>query len=137
MLETTQQSRSPVQLDPAAHDECLEFVRIAIANNDRQTAHEVAAVLKEVCQNGYADRAAIWVPLTETEKQQFQALLVPIAHHFAKRIKDAIDWNSPGVALGIDCDLEDAIDRGELVAADVVEAVGDRHGLERRYSIRT
>lgn len=130
MLETTQQSRSPVQLDPAAHDECLEFVRIAIASNDRQTAYEVAAVLKEVCQNGYADRAAIWVTLTETEKQQFQALLVPITHHFAKRIKDAIDWNSPGVALGIDCDLEDAIDRGELVAADVVEAVGDRHFLD-------
>jgi hypothetical protein len=52
------------------------------------------------------------------------------AHHFAKRIKDAIGWNSPGVALGIDCALEDAIDRGELVAADVVPVVGDRHFLE-------
>lgn len=130
MLETTQQSRSPVQLDPAAHDECLEFVRIAIASNDRQTVIDIKNVLAEVCNSGYADRAAIWADLTQTERQQFQELLLPIVDHFAKRIKQAIGWNSPGVALGIDCDLEAAINRGELVAADVVEVVGDRHFLE-------
>lgn len=67
MLETTQQSRSPVQLDPAAHDECLEFVRIAIASNDRQTVIDIKNVLAEVCNSGYADRAAIWADLTQTE----------------------------------------------------------------------
>lgn len=130
MLETTQQSRSPVQLDPAAHDECLEFVRIAIASNDRQTVIDIKNVLAEVCNSGYADRAAIWADLTQTERQQFQELLLPIVDHFAKRIKQAIGWNSPGVALGIDCNLNEAINRGELVAADVVEVVGDRHFLE-------
>lgn len=130
MLETTQQSRSPVQLDPAAHDECLEFVRIAIASNDRQTVSDIKNVLAEVCNSGYADRAAIWADLTQTERQQFQELLLPIVDHFAKRIKQAIGWNSPGVALGIDCNLNEAINRGELVAADVVEVVGDRHFLE-------
>ena len=117
-------------LDPATHLECLEFIRAAIASNDRQTAHHIAGILKDCYQRGYVDRAEIWAALTQTEQQQFQALLVPIAHHFANRIKQAIGWNSPGVALGIDCNLEAAIDRGELVAADVVAVVGDRHFLE-------
>jgi hypothetical protein len=132
MLETTQQSRSPVQLDPAAHNECLEFVRIAIASNARQTAHEVAAVLKEVCQNGYADRAAIWRDLSETEQRQFKELLAPppITREFAKRIREAIGYQSPAVAGAIQTDLERAIDRGELSVADLVEVVGDRHFLD-------
>jgi len=130
MLETTQQSRSPSRLDLATHTECLGFIRTAIASNDRELAQDVAAILKDCYQRGYVDRAALWAALTQTEQQQFQALLVPIAHHFANRIKQAIAWNSPGVALGIDCDLEATIDRGEVVAADVVEVVGDRHFLE-------
>ena len=130
MLETTQQSRSPVKLDPPTHAECLEFVRAAIAEADREVAQDVAGILKEVCQRGHADRAAIWRDLTDTEKQQFQELLIPITDNFAKRIKQAIGWSSPGVALGIDCDLFDAIDRGEGVAADVVAVVGDRHFLD-------
>lgn len=130
MLETTQQSRSPVQLDPATHLECLEFIRAVLTTADRQTAQDVAGILKDCYQRGYVDRAEIWAALSDTEQQQFQALLVPIAHHFANRIKQAIGWNSPGVALGIDCDLEAAINRGQLVAADVVEVVGDRHFLE-------
>ena len=124
--------RSPVQLDPATHAECLEFVRTAISINDRQTAQDVAAILKDCYRRGYVDRAEIWAALTQTEQQQFQELLgpPPLARDFAKRIREAIAWNSPGVALGIDCDLEAAIDRGELVAADVVAVVGDRHFLE-------
>ena len=126
MLETTQKSR----LDSATHTECLEFVRSAIASNDRDFAHHIAAILKDCCQRGYVDRAAIWADLTQTERQQFQELLLPIVDHFAKRIKQANGWNSPGVALGIDCNLEAAIDRGELSAADVVEVVGDQQFLE-------
>lgn len=131
MLKTNQQSRSPAaQLDPATHAECLGFVRSAIASADRQTAQDVAGILKDCYQNGYVDRAAIWADLSQTEQQQFQELLVPIARHFANRIKQAIGWNSPGVALGIDCNLEAAIDRGELSAADVVAVVGDQQFLE-------
>jgi hypothetical protein len=118
------------RLNAATHVECLEFIRAAIAEADRQTAQDVAAALKDCYQRGYADRTKIWADLTQTEQQQFQELLAPISHHFARRIRDAISWSSPGVALGIDCDLETAIDRGELVAADVVEVVGDRHFLE-------
>jgi hypothetical protein len=77
MLDTKQQARSRVQTDPAAHDECLEFIRVALASNDREVAQDVAAILKEVCQNGHADRAAIWADLTPIEQQQFQELLGP------------------------------------------------------------
>ncbi|MEG5054542.1 MULTISPECIES: hypothetical protein [unclassified Microcoleus] len=128
MLETTQQSRSSAM--HVAETECADFIRAAIASNDRQTALDIKNVLADVCPNGHADRTAIWAALTQTEQQQFKELLIPITDNFAKRIKQAIGWNSPGVALGIDCDLEDVIDRGEVVAADVVEAVGDRHFLE-------
>lgn len=101
-------------------------------NLDRQTAHKIAAVLKVCYQRGYVDRAGIWAALTQIEQQQFQELLglSPLARDFAHRIRETIGWNSPGVALGIDYDLEAAIDRGELVAADVMTVVGDRHFLE-------
>ena len=132
MLNNLVAVRSPAQLNPATHTECLGFVRSAIASNDRDFAHHIAAILKDCCQRGYVDRAGIWAALTETEQQQFQELLAPppIARDFAKRIREAIGWNSPGVALGIDCNLEAAIDRGELVAADVMAVVGDRQFLE-------
>jgi len=92
MLDTKQQARSRVQTDPAAHDECLEFIRVALASNDREVAQDVAAILKEVCQNGHADRAIIWAALTQTEQQQFQELLgpPPVARDFARRIREAI-----------------------------------------------
>jgi hypothetical protein len=37
-------------LDTEAHQECLEFIRTALASNDPQTACDVASVVKEVCQ---------------------------------------------------------------------------------------
>ena len=123
-------SPAPSRLDPATHADCLQYLRSAIASNDRTTALDIKNVLAEVCENGHADRDAIWAELSQTEQQQFRELLAPPAHHFANRIKQAIGWNSPGVALGISCDLETAIDRGQLVAADVVEVVSDRQFLE-------
>jgi len=51
-------------LDVATHAECLEFIRAAIASNDRTTAKQIAAVFKDCCQRGYADQAAIWNELT-------------------------------------------------------------------------
>lgn len=77
MLDTKQQARSPVQLDPATHLDCLELIRAAIAKADRQTALDIKNVLADVCQRGHADRAAIWAALTQTEQQQFQELLGP------------------------------------------------------------
>lgn len=92
MLDTKQQARSRVQTDPAAHDKCLEFIRVALASNDSEVAQDVAAILKEVCQNGHADRATIWADLTPIEQQQFQELLgpPPVARDFARRIREAI-----------------------------------------------
>jgi len=48
-----------MSLDPACHAECLEFIRVAIAEAFRTTAHEIAAVLKEVCTESHAERAQI------------------------------------------------------------------------------
>ena len=66
-----------MSLDPACHAECLEFIRVAIAEASSTTAHEITAVLKEVCTEGHADLSAIWRDLTATERQQFQTLLAP------------------------------------------------------------
>jgi len=120
-------ARSPtVQLDPATHAECVEFIRAAIASNDRQTAQQIAAVLKECYQRGYVDRAEIWAALTQTEQQQFQKLLAPppLARDFAKRIREAIGYNSPAVAGAIQNNLEDAIDAGIVTVAEVLAVVG-------------
>ncbi|MEG3922219.1 hypothetical protein QUA07_24335 [Microcoleus sp. T3_A4] len=69
MLDTKEQARSPVVIDPATHAECLEFIRATIAENDREFAAQIAAVMKDVCQNGHADRTKIWDDLSDTERQ--------------------------------------------------------------------
>ena len=114
------------QLNSATHTECLEFVRSAIATADRQTAHHIAAVLKDCCQQGYTDRAGIWAALSDAEQQQFQELLgpPPIARDFAKRIREAIGYQSSAVAGAIQNNLERAIDAGIVTAAEVVAVVG-------------
>jgi hypothetical protein len=85
-----------------------------------------------VCDPGYADRAAIWADLTLIEQQQFQTLLAPppLAREFAKRISEAISYQSPAVASAIQTDLNRALDAGQLTAADVVGVVGDRQFLD-------
>jgi predicted P-loop ATPase len=130
--ECVQAIRSPSPIDPALHNECLEFIRLAIAEADRQTAHHVAKILKDVCDPGYADRAAIWADLTPIEQQQFQTLLAPppLAREFAKRIFEALGYQSPAVASAIETDLNRALDAGQLTAADVVGVVGDRQFLD-------
>ncbi|MEG4589360.1 DUF3854 domain-containing protein [Microcoleus sp. MOSTC5] len=112
-----------LNLDPVIHAECLEFFRLAIASNDRQTALDIKNVLAEVCKNGYADRAAIWSDLTETQQQQFQTLLEPppIAREFAHRIKESIAYKSSAVAAAIEGDLSEAIDAGKLTYPHVEE----------------
>ena len=63
-------------LESEAHQECLEFIRTALASNDPQTACDVASVVKEVCQHGHADRAAIWRDLSPDEQEQFRSLVL-------------------------------------------------------------
>lgn len=81
-----------MSLDPACHAECLEFIRVAIAEAFRTTAHEIAAVLKEVCTEGHASSAQIWSALEPIERQHFQELLdpPPLARDFAQKIREAI-----------------------------------------------
>lgn len=64
-----------MSLAPACHAECLEFIRVAIAEADRQTALDIKNVVAEVCANGYADHAAIWQSLSPSEQAAFTALL--------------------------------------------------------------
>jgi hypothetical protein len=130
MLEVKQKS----QLDPAAHTECLEFIRMAIASNDRQTAIDIKNVVAEVYQNGHADRQKIWADLTPSEQNQYRQLLAPppIVQDFARRILEAVGYDSPGVAAGIDCDLRVALDRAEFEEAELVGVVGDRNFLQFR-----
>jgi TRAP-type mannitol/chloroaromatic compound transport system substrate-binding protein len=132
MLETKQQFRSPILIDPATPAECLGFIRAAIATADPETARDVAAVLREVCTSGHADLAQIWQAFTQSEPNQYRELLapLPILQDFAKRILEVIGWQSPGVAGGVDGDLQAAIDRGEFDEAELVGVVGDRHFLD-------
>jgi len=48
-------------------------VRLAIAAADRLPAIDIQNVLTEVCQNGHADRAAIWNELTPSEQTAIRA----------------------------------------------------------------
>ncbi len=90
MLETKQQARSSVPIDPDTHAECLEFIRAAISASDQEFAEQIAKILKEVCQNGHAEPPGR-AELTAIELQQLQSLLArpSIAGEFAKKIKDA------------------------------------------------
>ncbi len=63
-------------LDPSSHLECLEFIRSAIASSDPETAQDIAAVLREVCASGHADRNAIWADLSPDEQEQFRSLVL-------------------------------------------------------------
>jgi hypothetical protein len=47
-----------------------------------------------------------------------------IACDFARRIREALGYQSPAVAGAVQSDLERAIDAGSLTAADVVAVVG-------------
>jgi len=58
--ECVQAIRSPVMPDPETEAECVAFIREAFASSDRRTAIDIQNVLADVCQCGYADRAAIW-----------------------------------------------------------------------------
>jgi hypothetical protein len=51
------------------------FVRLAIASSERLPASDIQNVLADVCQRGYADRAAIWNELTPSEQTAYRALL--------------------------------------------------------------
>jgi hypothetical protein len=101
------------------------------ASNDREVAQDVAAILKEVCQNGHADRAPSGQTLPETNSSNFRTTgPPPLAREFAQRIREAIGYNSPAVASAIETELSEVIDAGQLTAADVVGVVGDQQFLD-------
>lgn len=117
---------APPEPDAELVNEIVAKVQEAIAKNDHEFAQLIAAILKDVCQCGHADRAAIWAALTQTEQQQFRELLAPppLARDFARRIRETIGYQSPAVAGAVQSDLERAINRGSITAADVVAVVG-------------
>ncbi|MEG4850478.1 hypothetical protein QUB10_06140 [Microcoleus sp. B5-D4] len=57
-----------ISIDPATQGECIAFIRKAFASAFRRTAIDIQNVLADVCQRGYADRAAIWNELTPSEQ---------------------------------------------------------------------
>jgi hypothetical protein len=130
MLEAKHQTRSPALNEAEA--ECLGFIRTAILIADQQTAADIVVTLKDCCGRGHADRDAIWADLTDAEQERFKELLAPppLAREFAQRIRETIGYQFPAVAGAVQTDLDRAIDRGELSAADVVAVVGDRHFLD-------
>jgi hypothetical protein len=67
-------------LDTALNEELAElvnFVRVAIAENDRELAQNIQSILKEVCGAGAVDRKQVWNALTPEEQTALTALLKP------------------------------------------------------------
>lgn len=63
------------QVDPQAHFEALELIRVAIAQDDAEFAQITEAMVNEVCYQGYANREEIWQDLDSHERSQFQSLV--------------------------------------------------------------
>jgi hypothetical protein len=49
-----------MSINLVTHNECIAFIREAFAAADQEFAQQIAAILKDCCQRGYAYRAAIW-----------------------------------------------------------------------------
>ncbi len=67
-------------LDTALNEELAElvnFVRVAIAENDREFAQNIQSILKDVCGAGAVDRKQVWNALTPEEQTALTALLKP------------------------------------------------------------
>jgi hypothetical protein len=62
-------------LDPQAHFEALELIRVATVQDDAEFAQITEAMVNEFCYQGHADRAAIWADLTPSEQAQYKELL--------------------------------------------------------------
>jgi Bifunctional DNA primase/polymerase, N-terminal/AAA domain/Primase C terminal 1 (PriCT-1) len=58
-----------------AEVELVEFVQLAIADNDSAFVKDVQSVIKEVCDSGAADREKVWGALTRASQATFTALL--------------------------------------------------------------
>lgn len=65
----------------------MGFIRIAIAENDRELARNIQSILTEICSSGVVDRIQIWAALTIEEQVALSALLketstsLPITHY--------------------------------------------------------
>ncbi|MEZ2341508.1 AAA family ATPase [Microcoleus sp.] len=58
-----------------AEVELVEFVQLAIADNDSALVKDVQSVIKEVCDSGAADREKVWGALRSASQVAFVALL--------------------------------------------------------------
>ena len=55
--------------------ELVEFIRAAIAEDDREFAKNIQAIITEVCTLGAVDRKLVWAALTPEEQTALSALL--------------------------------------------------------------
>jgi Family of unknown function (DUF5906) len=55
--------------------ELVELIQDAITENDPQYARDVAGLVKDVCQNGHADRKTVWECLSVSEQKTFTSLI--------------------------------------------------------------
>lgn len=58
-----------------AEVELVEFVQLAIADNDSAFVKDVQSIIKEVCDSGAADREKVWGALKSASQAAFKALL--------------------------------------------------------------
>ena len=73
------------QVDQVNHEvdriesELVEFIRLAVASEDRITAKDIQNVLREVCNDtSKADRLRVWGALSAIEQEAFKNLLKPL-----------------------------------------------------------
>jgi len=75
--------------------ELVEFIRLAIAENDMETAKHIQGVLREVCSDtNKADRSRVWGALSAIEQEAFKNLLKPLIEEIdAQKMRDiALIW---------------------------------------------
>lgn len=74
--------------------ELVDFIRSAVASEDRTTAKHIKDVLREVCDATKADRSRVWGALSAIEQEAFKNLLKPLIEETdAQKMRDiALIW---------------------------------------------
>lgn len=74
--------------------ELVDFIRSAIASEDRATAKHIQDVLRDVCDASKADRSRVWNALSTPEQESFKNLLMSLIEEIdAQKIRDiALVW---------------------------------------------
>lgn len=124
------EEREP-KLDADLVLQIADSLRFAISVQDAVAVREIARKSINLDKTGRL-HAAVKNCLTPEENEACRILAnpkqsqpEPIARDFAKRIREAISYQSPAVASAIERELSEAIDADVLTEADVVAVVGD------------